>query len=264
MSFCIYRITNNINGHTYIGQHKYSDESNPMGRYKGSGKILKLAYAKYDLENFSTEILYSRIRDKATADAMEIYAIAKYKPEYNITKGGGGGDTFSGRPKESQEITRKRISEANKGTNNYWYGKSWDNMFTPEQIVIIRKHMSEAQKKIIHTEEWNAKVAASNKAFYAAGNHNSNYGKKFTQEHSDKISESRKGYKWFNNGFKSVQAKECPDGFVPGLCEADKAKRRGHEPWNKGKKGVQVAWNKGMRKNVTIEIIEGVLQDEEK
>lgn len=26
----------------------------------------------------------------------------------------------------------------------------------------------------------------------------------------------------------------------------------GQEPWNKGKKGLQVAWNKGMRKNETI------------
>ena len=28
--YCIYRITNKINGHIYIGQHKYEDESNPM------------------------------------------------------------------------------------------------------------------------------------------------------------------------------------------------------------------------------------------
>ena len=95
--YCVYRTTNLINGHSYIGQHMYTDESNPMGKYKGSGKLLKLAYKKYGLENFETEILYKRIRDKSTVDAMEIYAIEKYKPVYNIAKGGTGGDIISDR-----------------------------------------------------------------------------------------------------------------------------------------------------------------------
>lgn len=94
--FCIYRITNKINGNTYIGQHKYIDQSNPMGKYKGSGKILWLAYKKYGFDNFETEILYSRIRDKSTVDAMEIWAIEKYRPEYSIAKGGTGGITYKG------------------------------------------------------------------------------------------------------------------------------------------------------------------------
>lgn len=69
--YCIYRITNKVNGNTYIGQHKYTNGANPMGKYKGSGVILWKAYDKYGLENFETEILYSRIRDKATVNAME-------------------------------------------------------------------------------------------------------------------------------------------------------------------------------------------------
>ena len=97
-----------------------------------------------------------------------------------------------------------------------------------------------------HTEEHNAKVKEANKRFYEEHEHNALYGTTFDKDHCEKISNSRKGYKWFNNGQVSVQAKECPEGFVPGLCEADKEKRRGHTPWNKGKKGVQVAWNKGL------------------
>lgn len=94
--YCIYRITNTINGKTYIGQHKYTDEANPMGKYKGSGKLLKLAYKKYGKENFETEVLYKRIRDKTTVDSMEIWAIEKYKPDYNIARGGSGGITYIG------------------------------------------------------------------------------------------------------------------------------------------------------------------------
>ena len=94
--YCIYQITNKINGKRYIGQHMYEDESNPMGKYKGSGLNLRRAYKKYGIGNFETEILYKRVRDKATIDAMEIWAIEKYSPEYNIAKGGSGGDTYSG------------------------------------------------------------------------------------------------------------------------------------------------------------------------
>lgn len=90
--YCIYKITNKVNGKSYIGQHKYTDESNPMGRYKGSGTLLKMAYKKYGIENFDVEILYRRVINKDTIDALEIFAIEKYSPEYNISKGGTGGD----------------------------------------------------------------------------------------------------------------------------------------------------------------------------
>ncbi len=45
--YCIYRVKNNINGKTYIGQHYYGNNLNPLGfatnrkgHYYGSGKIL--------------------------------------------------------------------------------------------------------------------------------------------------------------------------------------------------------------------------------
>lgn len=104
--YCIYQITNKINGKRYIGQHKYSDENNPMKYYKGSGVLLHKAYKKYGIENFETEILYKRVRDKATIDAMEIWVIEKYKPEYNISAGGKGGSY-----KRSLE-TRRKLSLA--------------------------------------------------------------------------------------------------------------------------------------------------------
>lgn len=250
--YCIYKITNKINGHTYIGQHKYEDDSNPMGRYKGSGKILWLAYNKYGFENFETEILYKRIRDKSTVDVMEIWAIEKYKPDYNITKGGTGGDTFTNLSEEEKEIRRKKTSVSSKDNLAKLYADPKRKAeYLAKRNATMQKMKEDGYvcptKGRPHTEEHNAKVKEATKRFYEEHGHNSSYGKTFDKDHCEKISNSRKGYKWFNNGQVSVQAKECPEGFVPGLCEADKEKRRGHTPWNKGKKGVQVAWNKGLR-----------------
>ena len=127
--YCIYQITNKKNGKRYIGQHKYTDDTNPMGRYKGSGKLLWKAYNKYGFENFEIKVLYRRIRDKSTVDAMEMWSIALYKPEYNIAKGGEGGGhdgyitpnyvkdkiSTSLLGHSCSEETKMRISESRKG-----------------------------------------------------------------------------------------------------------------------------------------------------
>lgn len=249
---CIYRITNKINGKFYIGQHKYTDESNPMKGYLGSGKILWLAYKKYGFDNFETEILYRRVRDKETIDAMEIWAIEKYKPEYNITKGGDGGDTFTNLSDEEKIIRRNKMSIANKKKALEFYSDPKRKAeYLAKRNATLQK-MKESgyvipTKGRSHTEEHNARVKEGLHRYFEEHEHGHMYGKAFEKGHCEKISNSRKGYKWFNNGEVSIQAKECPEGFVPGLCKADREKRKGHTPWNKGKKGVQVAWNKGLR-----------------
>lgn len=172
--YCIYRVINKVNGKTYIGQHKYTDESNPMRSYKGSGVLLHRAYAKYGIENFETEILYKRVRDKATIDAMEIWAIEKYKPEYNISAGGKGGSY-----KRSLE-TRQKISLAHKGRKN---------PHTPEW----NKRISEANKgkKVIISEETRKKMSESRKGkklYWLEGY-------KHSEETRKKISEASKGNK---------------------------------------------------------------------
>lgn len=91
--FYIYRITNTVNGKTYIGQKSYKN-SFENDNYWGSGKLIKLAIKKYGIENFKKEVLYSRVLSRKTADSMEIYAISKERKlghsEYNIANGGTG------------------------------------------------------------------------------------------------------------------------------------------------------------------------------
>ena len=203
--YYIYRITNKVNGKTYIGQHKYKklDDS-----YMGSGKLIKRAQKKYGMENFEKEILYSRIQYKETVDDMEKFAIAKEralgKAEYNIADGGDGGPLYKG--KQHSEEWKKMMSETLKGRK------------LSEEWV---KKISESKKGRHPSEETRKKMSE---------NHKGMKGKHFSEESKRKISEAKKGKSswnkgkklspngthWYNNGEINVKAKECPEGFVKG------------------------------------------------
>lgn len=183
--YYIYRITNNINHKTYIGQHKTSSILKDDG-YMGSGLLINAAYKKYGIENF-TKIIITAAPTRFEANVLEKYYIAKERKEnkngcYNIAD---GGYTFSelshskvsrekaldtrrknGTLKHSEE-TKKKISEANKG-----------------------KHLSEETKK---------KIGLGNKGNkrpdLAEYNRNHKHlGKKHSEEAKKKMSDVRKAY----------------------------------------------------------------------
>ena len=103
--FYIYKTNNDLNGKTYIGQHK---TDNLNDNYMGSGYLLRQAFEKYGINNFSKEIL-AVTETKKNADVLEKVFIALYraegKAEYNIADGGQGGLL--------NEYHRKRIIESN-------------------------------------------------------------------------------------------------------------------------------------------------------
>ena len=94
------------------------------------------------------------------------------------------------------EEAMKEVAEANKG-NKYNLGK----------------HRSEETKK---------KLSEANKGKYL-GKDNPFYGKHHSDELKKKLSEiskvRMKGMCWFNNGKINIRAKECPEGFVPGMLK---------------------------------------------
>ena len=113
MSCGIYKITNKLNNHSYIGQsinieNRWSDEKarafNPNSEEYESA--LSQAYRKYGVKNFSYTILEECLR--AELDEKEIYYIAlynTYKDGYNETTGG------QGTPNLSVKLSSEQVEE---------------------------------------------------------------------------------------------------------------------------------------------------------
>ena len=130
--YCVYKITNLINGKIYVGKDRFN---NP--KYMGSGKILKMAYKKYGISNFKKEIICF-CKDEDEYNEKEIYYIKEYNTfapnGYNINVGGKGGDNFKHHPDQSKvknvfkklkesNIGRKASDETRKKMSEYRKGK---------------------------------------------------------------------------------------------------------------------------------------------
>ena len=174
--YYIYKITNLINGKTYIGQRKYKKLNDS---YMGSGKHLIAAQRKYGIENFKKEILVFNVTKKEHIDLLEKQFIKYYrelgKAEYNIADGGQGCCI-----KHSEE-TKRKMSESRKGIKNGFYGKTHSEE--------VRQKISAANKRRIISDETRRKLSTSHK-----GKPSPTKGKKLTDEHKRKLSKAAKIY----------------------------------------------------------------------
>jgi len=202
----IYEITNKINGKTYIGKHQ---TENLNDGYFGSGNLILKAQKKYGLENFEKKIIIQGNFSKEDLNRFEKCAIRinKFlgKAEYNIAKGGDGGQVFWGTGFDTEE-DRKRLGKLS------YEGLLKKEKENPGYI----KSIVEKGKKTRFQNWKNGKISY-------AGENNGMFGKKHSEESKKKMSEGHKGDKnssfgkhWYTNGIEEAKLFECPKNWWPG------------------------------------------------
>ena len=238
--YYIYRITNLMNGKTYIGQHKYKKLNDS---YMGSGKILKQAIKKHGIENFKKDILEFNIPTVELADDWEqmyiLFERAKGKAEYNIANGGRGRGAISEEMKrkisETEKgkyvsvETRRKLSEALKGKTAWNKGKKMTEEFCRKNSESHKGQVA-WNKGISMTEEQKKKLSEVNK-----GKPGPNIGKHWSEETKRKSSESHKGQIAWNKGKKMPEEfkKSVSDGVKKKMKEIREAyKKSGRKDWN--------------------------------
>jgi len=107
------------------------------------------------------------------------------------------------------EEAKKKMSEAQKGEGNPHFGKHCSEE-TKRKISSANKGNKSFFGKH-HTDEAKQKMSEAHK-----GKETWNKGISHSTSTKAKISVAKKGCCWFNNGVKSVLARDCPNGFVKG------------------------------------------------
>lgn len=196
----VYRITNLVNGKTYIGQHTVrTNRTITSDTYMGSGKVLHMAFKKYGMENFKKDILVSGEFTKDEIDKLEIEYIknerAIGKAEYNLASGGNGGDLSQFIDYDSEAFHR-HVSEGVKKT----YANGRKSSGWAFHNGMKGKHFSDKAKQ---------KMRESH-----LGEKNSQYGKKRTEETKQRISKA------LSQDYKSVYA-ELYEAFLDHVLSSD-------------------------------------------
>lgn len=194
-----------MNGKSYIGQTIRKPERRMYEHFYVSEKspYLKNAIAKYGKENFVFEILHEVF--DFMLDDLEIQEIAKHNTlapnGYNLESGGNA-------KKQVSELTRQKLSKANKGRKMSLEARRKMSESTKGQKAWNKgkKHTLETRKKIAksligkkrmkghrHSAETRQKMSDSTK-----GKNHHMYGKSHSDETRRKISESLTGRKYPN------------------------------------------------------------------
>ena len=176
----IYLIIDLTNWKKYVGQHHYHLKKLDSS-YHGSGTIISKIYKKrpHTLKEVYLKTCYTQ----EELDEWEQYYIEFYNTlypnGYNLSEGGNGGVPC--------EETRRKMSAAQKGEKNHFYGKHHTEE-TKNTISIKNGGENSAWYGKKHSDETKRKMSAAQK-----GENNSFFGKHHTEETRKKISENLKG-----------------------------------------------------------------------
>lgn len=149
----IYKITNKINGHAYIGlstniEDRFAYHKNSYNHKRESNKLLYIAFNKYGIKNFTFEILEEcKVEELSEKEQYYITLYDTQKNGYNMTAGGehNSGESHPRhklteedvidirirynnleRKKEVFKDYQDRIGET--GFSKIWKGETWKNI----------------------------------------------------------------------------------------------------------------------------------------
>lgn len=159
----IYKITNKLNNHSYIGlstkvEERWKYHQSSYNQQRESYKSLYKAFEKYGIENFTFEILEEcSIQELGEKEKYYIAKYDTYKNGYNMTTGGED-NVGSAHPnhkltdedvinirtrynnlerrKEVYKLYKDRIGES--GFGKIWKGESWQHIM-PEVYTLENK-----------------------------------------------------------------------------------------------------------------------------
>lgn len=178
----IYKITNNINGKTYVGQsnnieRRFAQHKSPNEQERAQSKPLYKAFKKYGIEHFSFEVIEECSIEEL--DNREIYWIKELNSlvsqnGYNISEGDGGA---SGENHPKHKLTkddvidirtrynnRERCKEVEKlysdrighsGFSKIWKGETWKDVM-PEVYTVENKEFHKHNTAQIGSENGRA------------------------------------------------------------------------------------------------------------
>ena len=172
----IYKITNNLNHHFYIGQSihiqkRWKEHRKTFNENKMTTTVLQKAFHKYGFENFSFEIIEECEPDKL--NEREVFYIAALKPEYNMNEGGTGNKGYVV-PDEIKEVLR------NKGR------KQWDSYDDETKKCIIKNQLTGPRKGKHRSEETKKLLAEKTREYFRRIGG-------MSEEQKQKISKAQKG-----------------------------------------------------------------------
>lgn len=205
MLYTIYKITNNLNGKTYIGKHQTKDLNDG---YMGSGKLIKAAIKKYGIENFTKEILHV-FRDKKEMDDKEKELVILGENSYNLKFGGEGGFDHLNDSSENH-INRSKGA----------YQKSKQYMIDPDKNRKSGLKMKELGLGLFGISTEQRKINASNA--FRGKLHSTTTKKKIglaNAEHQTGSNNSQYGTCWITNGIENKKIKKIdliPEGWYNG------------------------------------------------
>lgn len=142
----IYRITNMVNGKSYIGKtgmnfgDRWGSHRSLLNSGKHDNPYLQRAWDKYGHDNFEFAVI-EVVEDSSLLNDLEIKYIAEYRLHglsYNLHDGGDGGYNLG---KHLSEETKRKIGEKNR-----------KNMLGRKASDDTRRRMSDSQRK--RYESW--------------------------------------------------------------------------------------------------------------